>query len=31
MSDDYLWDRSGKPDPEVKQLEDLLSPLRSHR
>ncbi len=27
MSDDYLWDRSGKPDPEVEQLEKLLSPL----
>jgi hypothetical protein len=28
MSDDYLWDRSGPEDPEVKQLEDLLAPLR---
>lgn len=28
MSDDYLWDRSGAPDPDVKQLEDLLVPLR---
>jgi hypothetical protein len=28
MSDDYLWDRSGPPDPDVKQLEDLLAPLR---
>lgn len=27
-SDDYLWDRSGPPDPEVKRLEDLLAPLR---
>ncbi len=26
-SDDYLWDRSGPPDPEVKRLEDLLAPL----
>src|SRR5258708_21294764 len=28
MSDDYLWDRSGAPDRDVKQLEDLLAPLR---
>lgn len=28
MSDDYLWDRSGPPDPEVARLERLLSPLR---
>src|SRR5262245_26980049 len=27
MSDDYLWDRSGIPDPDVKWLEDLLAPL----
>ena len=27
MSDDYLWDRSGSPDREVKTLEDLLAPL----
>jgi len=26
-SDDYLWDRSGDPDPDVARLEDLLSPL----
>jgi ferric-dicitrate binding protein FerR (iron transport regulator) len=24
---DYLWDRSGEPDPEVARLEALLSPL----
>ena len=24
--DDYLWDRSGTPDPEVERLEKLLSP-----
>ena len=24
MSDDYLWDRSGPPDPEVERLEGLL-------
>lgn len=27
MSDDYLWDRSGTPDPDVAKLEGLLSPL----
>lgn len=26
-SDDYLWDRSGTPDPEVERLEKLLAPL----
>jgi hypothetical protein len=25
---DYLWDRSGEPDPELEQLENLLRPLR---
>lgn len=25
MSDEYLWDRSGEPDPEVEHLEALLS------
>lgn len=25
--DDYLWDRSGKPDPDVEELENLLSPM----
>ncbi|MBZ5537261.1 MAG: FecR domain-containing protein [Acidobacteriia bacterium] len=29
MSDDYLWDRKGEPDPEVQRLERLLSQLRS--
>jgi FecR protein len=28
MSDEYLWDRSGEPDPEIERLETLLSPLR---
>lgn len=28
MKDDYLWDRSGKPDPEIQQLEDILGELR---
>ena len=28
MSDDYLWDRSGPPDPEVEHLERVLGTLR---
>lgn len=28
MSDDYLWDRSGEPDPEIARLENLLSTFR---
>jgi hypothetical protein len=28
MSDKYLWDGSGKPDPEVERLEKLLGTLR---
>ena len=28
MSDDYLWDPSGTPDPETARLEDLLSRYR---
>ena len=24
---DYLWDKSGEPDPEIQALERLLSPL----
>ena len=27
MNDDYLWDRSGEPDPEVETLERRLSVL----
>jgi hypothetical protein len=27
MNEDYLWDKSGEPDPEVQRLETLLSPL----
>jgi hypothetical protein len=28
MEDNYLWDRSGEPDPEVQQLEETLGTLR---
>jgi hypothetical protein len=28
MNEDYLWDKSGNPDPEVQRLEEILSPLR---
>ena len=28
MSDDYLWDKSGDPDPEIERIEKALSPLR---
>jgi hypothetical protein len=28
MDDNYLWDRSGEPDPELQQLEELLGTLR---
>src|SRR4051812_14714127 len=28
MSERYLWDRSGEPDPEIEQLERTLAPLR---
>ena len=31
MNDDYLWDRSGKPDPDVARLEETLGRLRSRR
>lgn len=27
MSDEYLWDRSGEPDPEVERLEQLMGTL----
>lgn len=27
MRDDYLWDRSGEPDPEIARLEKALAPL----
>jgi len=28
MNDDYLWDRTGEPDPEIKELEEVLGTLR---
>ena len=28
MNDNYLWDRTGEPDAEVRQLEDLMGTLR---
>ena len=28
MEDNYLWDRSGEPDPEVQKLEEILGTLR---
>lgn len=28
MDDKYLWDRSGEPDADIQQLEDLLGTLR---
>jgi hypothetical protein len=28
MNDDYLWDKTGEPDPQIKQLEDILGTLR---
>jgi hypothetical protein len=31
MNDDYLWDRSSAPDPEVQRLENLLGRLRHDR
>ena len=28
MNDDYLWDKSGEPDPEIQKLEAILGTLR---
>ena len=28
MNDDYLWDRTGEPDPEIQELEEVLGTLR---
>jgi len=31
MKDDYLWDGTGEPDPEVERLENLLAGYRTRR
>ena len=28
MNEDYLWDKSGAPDPEIQELEEILGTLR---
>ena len=28
MNDDYLWDKTGQPDPQIQQLEEILGSLR---
>jgi hypothetical protein len=28
MNDEYLWDKSGEPDPEIRKLEEILGTLR---
>jgi hypothetical protein len=28
MKEDYLWDKTGEPDPEIQQLEEVLGTLR---
>ena len=28
MNDDYMWDKTGEPDPQVQQLEEILGSLR---
>lgn len=28
MNDDYLWDKSGEPDPQIQELEVILAPMR---
>ena len=28
MNDDYLWDKTGEPDPEIQKLEEILGTLR---
>src|SRR5262245_52227251 len=28
MNEDYLWDKSGDPDPQIQQLEEILGSLR---
>jgi hypothetical protein len=31
MNEDYLWDKTGEPDPEIEQLENTLARLRFKR
>ena len=31
MNEDYLWDKSGEPDPEIERLENTLASLRFKR
>ena len=28
MNEDYLWDKTGEPDPEIQELEEILGALR---
>lgn len=28
MNDDYLWDKTGQPDPQIQELEEILGTLR---
>ena len=28
MKDDYLWDKTGQPDPDIQKLEEILGTLR---
>ncbi len=28
MNEDYLWDKSGQPDPQIRELEEILGTLR---
>jgi hypothetical protein len=28
MNDDYLWDKTGEPDPQIQELEEILGTLR---
>ncbi len=28
MKDDYLWDKTGEPDPQIQELEEILGTLR---
>jgi hypothetical protein len=31
VTGDYLWDRSGEPDPDIQRLEEVLRPMRGTR